>query len=403
MRLKYFKREKKKRDVSYSLAREEDVKILIEEDEPPLNRYYLGISRIYNLAEYIFIVIAVLFAITSVAANPEIISYKNFLMLVNDINTSSFDYNEYSSLLYSSETPEKSVTFGGGTAVVGKESVFVYTDTGRLSYAKEHGMKDAMSVGDGKYLLLYDFGKTEFKLYNIYTEVFSGKNEYPIYSASVGNDGSFCFVEETAGGKTRVSLYSSAFDYVGHVEVSGFALLASPGENGSLAVVSIMSEAGSERTKLVIYDAATGAKQREETFLGEYPLALSLKNRMTTLLLSESLVIISEDGTRKVIPHNALLDYHMGDGAVLIAEESRIVLFSEGGDELMNREINLNVKDVSFSDGAVFVLSEGRISRYLTDGDPDVKLVKKDYAKIIANGKSHITAFTKSGADLIDY
>ncbi len=403
MRLRHF-RKKDEHETRGGIARPEDVRIPIEESDLPVNRYYYNVSRIYHLAEYIFIVAALLFGITSVAANPEIISYRNFLMLVNDINASELDYNEYSTLTYSSDLSESAVFFEGGIAVPEEDSIFVFTETGRLSYVKGHEFSNPVLVGNGKNALLYDFGTTNYKIYNAYTELFSGRTDLPIYGADINREGKYTFVERGDDGSFRTELYDSEFSKIGHSETRQIVLFASPGEGNTVCTLSAESNIGSLSVKLTVTDFSENGQRKEQRLEDVSPLALTYENGRFAALFSDRLILTDKEGSSVTLKIETPRVFDMNDAGILIGSEEAISLYGYGGEEIFREEYSGEIYSAALCKDAVFILGDGKITRFDTkEGESDIKLFRSEYEKILASSKNHIVAFTKSGADLINY
>ena len=55
-----------------------------EELETPLNAIYSRISMAFHVAEYIFLIATLIFAVVFLANNPEALTYRNLLAVVNE-------------------------------------------------------------------------------------------------------------------------------------------------------------------------------------------------------------------------------------------------------------------------------------------------------------------------------
>lgn len=405
MRILKFTKKDEKRSAS-EVARPEDVRIPISDEELPINRYYLNVSRVFNLAEYIFIVITLLFGLTCVISDPEIISYRNFLMLVSDINAAEFDYNEYTTLTYSTEIPEKSVTFDGGIAVPGEDSIFVYTETGRLSYTRVHGFSEPCLAGDGKYAVLYDFGTVNYKIYNSYTELYSGQTEYPIYGCTVNKNGDCTFIEVTPSGRSRVSLYNSDFSEIGYVETSGFAVAAASNGDKILAVLTLSTEGGSNRSRLTIHSLSTGTSLKEYTFEDVYPIGCRFVSptKVVAILNTKTVFAGSEDMYYTEVTHASPKMFDHTENRIALLHDGALTVIDLDGNIILSEKLSGRCSSVSITEEAVFVLGADTITRYrFSDGSVLAKPTDGDSVKIIASSENHLIAFGRSGASMIDY
>ena len=379
----------------------------LADDESPLNQVYLNLSRAFHIAEYIFLAATLLFIVTFVASNPKTISYRNFLAIVNEINATTPEYDRYTRLSYSTETPEKSVVFGSGIAVLSEDNIFMFSGTGRFIYSQLHGIDNPYISANGKYAVVYGLGSNEYKIYSSYNLVHSGATEYPIYSGSVFDDGSVTFIEYLPSGRTRVSCYDSSFDEIGHIDISGYAVDTQIASDGKIHVLSVASENSESVTVFKSYDLKNGIIAVEHRFEGVWPVDFGvLDNGCTALVFNSGTVILNEElEITARVQHEKPLDVAFYGEMTAIASAGELVVFDSYGN-FINRERLYDVpKSMCMSEGCVFLLTGDRAERYSLGNAEEKKSmpVAYDSYKIAALTDNHIVSFGKNGAAMIDY
>ena len=405
------KKEKKPKNNATQLSTElngsDDGAVSLDEYESPLNGVYLTVSRIFHIAEYVFFAATLLFIVTFVVANPKTISYRNFLAIVNEINAAQPEYERYVKLNYSTETPEKSVVFGSGIAVLSDDNVFMFSGTGRFIYSQLHGINDPYICAKGKYAVVYGFGTNEYKIYSSYSQIYSGTTEYPIYSCSVSADGSVAFVEYLPNGKTRVCAYNSAFEEIGYIDISGYAVCTEIALDGKLHVMSVSVNNGSSMSVFKSYDMKNGVTACEYKFADSWPVAINvLDNGRTALIFNNESVILNEElDIVSRIGHTKPTEVSSCGDLIAIATASELLVFDSEGATLRRESIDDIPKSMCMTEKFVFILIDDRAERYSIYYEEETRSlpVAYDSCKIAALTDNHIVSFGKAGAAMIDY
>lgn len=377
------------------------------EDDRPLNKLYQNISIAFHIAEYIFFAATLLFIVVFVASNPETISYRNLLAIVNEVNATQPEYDRYSKLNYSTETPEKSVVFGSGIAVLSDDNIFMFSGTGRFIYSQLHGIENPYVSAKGKYAVVYSFGSNEYKIYSSYNQIHSGSTEYPIYSCSVSADGSVTFVEYLPSGKTRVCCYNSSFEETGYIDISGYAVFTETASDGIVHVVSLSSAGGESVTVLKSYDMKNGINVSEHKFASVRPVELNvLDNGYTVLILNDRSVILNESfNIADQIFHEKPYSFAFYGNVTAIATADEMLLFDHNGEMIRRENLDDVPRSMCMTEKFVFLLMDDRVDRYSIyyEEDNSSQPVSYDSCKIAALTDYHIVSFGKSGAAMIDY
>ena len=214
----------------------------------PKNEYYAKVSERFGTAQMILYVVLTVVVLISLMINSEWITYENFYYFFSDMG----DYitasdSEIEDVLYSVDRKQAFSVYNGKFAVAGNSGLKLYTSSGRLIIDDRDEIFNPKLEDSDVYLLMYDQGHTEFRIYNIFTEVFSADTDFPIHGADISNSGNFALVTSDDKNVSSVHLYSNKFklqktyrraDYVVDVALNGagnrIAILSYSYENGQI-------------------------------------------------------------------------------------------------------------------------------------------------------------------------
>ncbi|MBQ8440344.1 MAG: hypothetical protein IJX19_06775, partial [Clostridia bacterium] len=153
----------------------------------PQNEYYENISARLGITQVILYLSLFAFVVLSFFRNTELITYQNFYYFIKDLNASSESVFAFESdaVSYPTDSEQSFTLYRKGLAVAGNSAVTVFTATGRQTVSQNISYRHPVTVGAGKYLLVYELGGTQYSLYNSYAQVFKGSSEQPILGAAV--------------------------------------------------------------------------------------------------------------------------------------------------------------------------------------------------------------------------
>ncbi len=384
-----------------------NVNIPIDDDIIYENGYYNGVSRIFHLFEYIFIVAALLFAITCVASDPEIISYDNFLMFTENVNTSMLERGSYTELVYDTDLAKSISLYRGGVFVPGNDSVFVFSATGRRSYTHVHGFKQPRLETSDSVAILYDFASNRYTVYNSYTKLYDGENGAPIYACAVSDSGAYALVEKQLNGKYGVSVYSK-----NNVNVCSFISeryvvsvgLDSAGDR--LAVLSLGVLDGERYFDLKVYDCNNGEILLNEKKNGEYPKKCLFSNNGELCVVSDKQIYFYSPEHKRL--GTALADdvsvIETDKNGLLVATGKNVYVYAYNGTLLYSGTFNTSVVSSAVSEDSVYVLLGSSVHRInVESGKIESKDIEDRYVKVLASSGRHIVLCGVSGASLVEF
>ena len=232
--------------------------------EKPQNDYYENISAALGIAQVILYLSLLAFVVLSFLSNTNLITYQNFYYFFKDLNASAETVAvlHTDSISYPMDDEQSFSLYRKGLAVAGNRNVTVFTATGRQTVSQTIQYQTPVSVGSGRYLLVYELGGKQYSVYNSYTRVFSGTSEYPIRGAAVSDSGMYALISSSSDYISVVSLYNDRFslinrynkkDYVTDVAINSkgslVGILTSSAQNGVFSTEVMICEPGSTQAR----------------------------------------------------------------------------------------------------------------------------------------------------------
>ncbi len=344
--------------------------------EAPQNEYYERISSKLGLLQVILYLSLLAFVVVSFFANTELITYRNFYYFFKDLNASAETVDVFSSdqVTYPSSGQQSFTLYRKGLAVAGNETVTVFTATGRQTVSYNIQYQNPTAVGTGKYLLVYEMGGQSYSLYNSYTQIFSGKSDYPIWGAAVSESGMYALISRSAQYPSVVTLYNSDFEMINRYNRNGFVMDVAINAKGTrLALLVSKGDVGALSTTLTLY------KPHETESLGVAELGDSLalscafsSDGTVSVLCSDSIQFVGSRG--EVLRSHSfdgkeILSARLGDDGAAVAlkptpvsQKSELLVFDSQGRSLYRQTLDQTVLELDRTENTVYLMSRTGIT-----------------------------------------
>lgn len=296
------------------------------------------------------------------------------------------------------------VAYRGGACVASPTHVKIYATDGELllSLAHARAMKAPRAVVSRDYLIVYDFGSTDFLVFNAHDLLHEGKTDAPILGVGLSDAGCFSLITAGEGVLSAVELYDAGFRRT-HSFGRAAATVAAPlsGDGRTLALV------GATRTGAQVDFISFGESEaRAGVTLAGFPLAAAFTtNGVLTVLTTEGLYTVTSMGKTLAATDFAggvPLAYDISaQGAVVslqtdsLTGATTVIAVGARGRERMRAHFAEAVTAVALGDTLVFALS-GETASLLSLRNGEVAETKK-----IPAGWRGITATDRHSARII--
>jgi hypothetical protein len=164
----------------------------------------------YRYAYFRRILCILLIAITVLFVFSGNLSYDKLYYLTKDIKLAS-DYvsSVHDTITYNVGNSQSFALYKEGLAVASREGFSIFSAGGREIFSANHSYGNPALASSDKYVLLYDIGGKSYALYNSFTALDSRTLDYPIYGASIAQNGTFALLTRSDRYDSVVSVYKS--------------------------------------------------------------------------------------------------------------------------------------------------------------------------------------------------
>lgn len=340
----------------------------------PRNEYYGTVAERYSTMQMVLLVLLTLFVLVCLIINSEWISYENFF----------FFFSDYSEYLTSADSDIENViydtgdfydfgVFGGKFAVAGRGGVSLYTRSGRTAFSDTDTIPNPKIETSERFMLVYDAGGKSYRVYNVFTEVYSEKTEYQIYGAAAADNGSYAIITGDGSHTSCVMVYNRRFEVIQTIGRASYIVDVSMTPSGDrVAVLSYSQENGEFITQLSLVKTSKNQEYANIKINGTFPLYCSYTEKGCVNLVCEDRIVSYNTKGDKVsefiFPENASLKdadvNRYGCTAVLGSMGGNIVLvFDRNGQMVYNDETGNGVTSVAMWDKHTFLLDEQNVTR----------------------------------------
>lgn len=367
----------------------------------PKNEYYGRVSDRYGTAQMILVICLTLVVLVGLMFNNEWISYENFFFFFSDFGDyiTSAD-SDIESVIYDSGSFCDYGIFGDKLVVSGRDGVKLYTDSGRISLNDSEFIPNPVIESAEKYMLLYDFGGKEYRIYNLFTKVHTEKTEYEIYGGDAADNGSYAIITGNGTHLSCVNVYNRRFDEILSIGRNSYVTDVSLSPSGDrCAVISYSQNNGDYKTHLYLTKTAREKAYAEIEIDGTFPLYCAFSDSgCLNVVCNDRLLsyntrgeIISEfklsEGDKIV---NADVNRYGLAARVYNSGKNSLVSFDKNGKIVFNAEIEDNVTEISVYSSYVFMLGDEDVIRINTLNQEIVrssKGINSDAVMLVKNEK----------------
>ncbi len=346
----------------------------------PRNEYYATVADRYGTVQMLLFVLLSLFLIVALLINSEWISYENFYYFFYDLGDylTSAD-GDIESIVYDTGNFADFAVFGGKLAVAGGNGITLYTSSGRSAFEDTDPLPKPSLCTSDSFMLAYDNGGTEYRIYNLFTVIHAEKTDYPIYGAAAADNGSYALITDDGRHLSCVKVYNRRFREVQSIGRASYVVDVSMTPSGDrVAVLSYSQSGGSFTTQLYLTRTSSTKPYAEIALENTFPLYCAYTEKGCLILVCEDRVLTYNSSGRLIeeylfSPDARLLevDANRYGGAVLLREngENRLVLIDKGGKTVYNDITELEASSVSLCGDHVFFLGSEAVTRMsMTNG-----------------------------------
>lgn len=325
---------------------------------PQITKYYLKISKRYQTACALFVIVLLVYLVFILSVYGEYITYANLQYLLRDIDTiTSSGESSFSQIKYSGQNEQTFAVFKNGLATAGKESVSLFDSSGLLLCEDPISFSDPVLVPSNKYLMLYDIGGNSYSIYNSITRVVSRQTDYKIVDGDMSDSGAFILVTRSNETKYVVEVYNSALNHTMSIYKDNYVMDTAISRNGKKIVVCSAVPAETDfNCEIALYTEGNSEMFNKIVLSQTMPLYVRFLEDGFAVLCDNGLYFYDEDGVNvsSYLFSGMTLEYAdlSEEYIVLVASENalgsenRILVFENDGTLLYNEVVKKRVNGV---------------------------------------------------------
>lgn len=373
--------------------------------------FILGVARAASLSLLcILLAVALLFG-------GSIFSFNNVYYMFKDISyISSFSENRPDTLSYSRPFANQDfAVFKDGLSVAGDGEIKLFTSTGRVTMTEGSEFTNPKICSSDSTVLIYDQGRRTFKVYNSFVSIYSETLDYPISSADMAPDGSFCIVTKSDSYGSVVRIYDNKQRLEAEFYRNDYIISVAMSQNGkTLAVVSLDSAEGRSIATLTVLERGKTKTKSSVEIPDFLPyVAKFTANDRVAIIGSDSAYVYNLNGNRQsVYEYNGkLLDMSVSDSGyallfsdVTVDSDYTLSIFGANGNHVGSYKIQGRVNDTAIDGNFVYLLMDGEVRRidalFGTTLRRDVAI---DDAELVVLANGDILACTDTAAYYLSF
>ena len=332
--------------------------------------FILGMSRLTAFSALCLILVGVLIF------GGSIISYDKIYYMVKDISyINSFTETRPTTLSYSRPFSNQDFSvFKNGLTVAGDGEIKFFTSTGRVTMSVGSDFTNPKICSSGSSVLIYDQGRYSFKVYNSFVSIYSEALDYPISSADMAQDGSFCVVTKSESYASVVRVYDEAQRLESTISRNDYVISVGMSDNGKyIAVLSLDASGGESVTTLTVFERGKSSSKSTVSINDELPYTASfVAGDRIAIICAESAYVYDLNGRRQSNTEfsSPLADFTLCNGgfALLFRDGSidsgyTLSVYGDNGNRISSHSIDTHVSDVEMQGNYVYLLLDGEVRR----------------------------------------
>ncbi len=368
-------------------------------------------AKEYRLYKFIALTVLVVFLLVGLVLFKNDITVENVRYLIKYLDfSSSGAFSQESQIHYHADSTNRFHVFRGDLALVNGSGITLYDRRGSAVMTDRYSMTHPICVCADRYLVVYDLGGHQVRVYNSFALLFEKNFDYVIQSVSVNDDGDFCVVTSEKSYHSAVFVYDRDFQEIQTWFSSDkFAVDANLSDNDILTVSAIRVDNGALLGELVELELGKESKSSSFAFSGEMPLSHSTDRKGTLLLTNESLKYIKagEQIRSAAFPRSSLSQAVYGDRLCAVVQNElsvgvnfRLRVFDREANEVFSQKFSVQIRDVQIWEDTVYVLTHTSLFA-LRAGEEMVEYsLSGDYSSFGVLGDRTIILCSETTADI---
>jgi WD40 repeat protein len=336
--------------------------------------YYESIADCYKYARNLMIVVfaAVMFFVI-LLSNQEL-RPENFRYLFKyiDVDPVAISAN-YNDIYYDTNDDTFFAFYKGDLAIVGDGKIKLYNIAGNNILDEKLETDNAICCDEGKYLVMYYPGEKNLSVFNSFSKLYSVKYDYPVVSASAGENGSFAVITRDAKYRSVVYIYNSSFKNAYTWKSNEkYAVSAAISPNGkNVAVLTYIQQNGTYLREIAVRNISKDKQMLLSSSEGMMPLKVGFfSNDSMYILHTDGIEFYNKDFEKiKSVSFDDEMQFYnvFSDGIIFVTGKNKsdttVHYYDTKGNNKLTENFKCSVLDIKLIDGIVYLLTDNEIYR----------------------------------------
>ncbi len=325
-------------------------------------------AKKFRLYKFIALSVLVVFLLGGFVLFENDITIENLRYLIKYLDfSSSGAFSEEGVVYYNSDSENRFYVFRGDLAIANQSGVTLYDRRGSAVMTDSFTMSNPTCVCGDKYLIVYDLGGYQLRVYNSFALLFEKTFDYVIQSAGVNGDGDFCVVTSEKSYHSAVLVYDHNFKQIQQwFSSEKFAVDAQISDRGILTISAIHVDDGSLISDLIELKIGKNEPLSTLTIQEEMPFSYSTDQNGTLLLTDLGLCSVEggEIKNRVNFSDNSIKMIRYGNEISAVVQDElsvgvsyRVRVFDRNASEILSRQFSVQIRDIEVFDETVYVLT----------------------------------------------
>lgn len=338
------------------------------------NEYYGRVADHYGTVQMLLLVLLTIVVLVSLLINSEWVSYENFFYFFSDFGDyiTSAD-SDVENIIYNKGDFGSFDTFGEKLVVAGDTEIALYTVSGREVFSYDNPIAKPLIETCDSYMIVYDSGAMEYRIYNLFTEIHKGNTEYPIYGAAIADNGSYALITGDGKHVSSVKIYNRRFDQKVTIGRASYVTDVSMTPSGDrVAILSYSQSKGEFTTHIYLSKTNKASPYADISVNGTFPIACAFSDDgYLNLVCKDRVLSYNTKGhlvTELMIPQGCLItDITVGKYGVgvLMSKDgiSRALVLDESGKTVYDEILPERASEIELCGKYAYFLGDTNVLR----------------------------------------
>lgn len=369
-------------------------------------------AKKYRLYKFIALGVLVLFLLGGLVLFQKDITLENLRYLIKYVSFYTGGTAENgSTILYDADSENVYGAFRGDLAVVNHGGMALYDRTGTAVLTDSFNMTNPVMEAGDKFLVVYDLGGYNLRVYNSFSLLHEESFSYVIQSVSVNAAGYYCVATAQRSYHAAVVVYNDDFKEVFRwLSTEKFVTDCVLTDTEALFLTTVRVENGDLMGEVLELKVGRDEPVSSFELADEMPVDIAWTRRGVLYLTDSSLRFLSGGVEQNATSFTArsLEKAVMGDTLCVVAQNElsvgvslKLRLFDRQGNETASRSLSAQIQDLEVFDNEVFLLTYNHLYRLTSDGVWSEYDVAGDFSAIAILGQDTVALCSDSRAEIM--